>query len=127
MPKLSRAKIAAYFADEIVADAPDIAKRLGALLLDTHRTSELDLIVADIEYELTTRGVIMADVTTALPIDEGFEEVVRQMLAVKKDDQVILREHVDPDLIGGIRVRSAGRELDATVRHQLMKLRTNAA
>ncbi len=127
MPKLSRAKIAAYFANEIVADAPDITKRLAALLLDTHRTSELDLIVADIEYELSTRGIIMADVTTALPIDEGFEEVIRGMLAVNKNDRVIMREHVDPELIGGIRVRSAGRELDATVRHQLTKLRTNAA
>ena len=123
MPKLSRSKIAAYFADEIATDQPDVIKRLAALLMDTHRIDELDLIVDDIEYELYQRGIIMADVTTALPVDEGFHEAVRQLLATQKDDKVILREHIDPELIGGIKIRAAGRELDASVRHKLMKLK----
>ena len=123
MAKLSRAKISAYFADEIIAGAPDVIKRLAALLLDTHRTSELSLIVADIERELYDRGIIIADVSTALPLDEGFEEAVRQLLTFRKDDKVILREHIDPDLIGGIKIRAAGRELDASVRHKLNTLK----
>ena len=123
MPRLSRSKIAAYFADEIVSGKPDVIKRLAALLIDTHRTGELDLIVADIEYELNERGIILADVTTALPVDEGFEEAIRQLLAAGKNDKVILREPIDPELIGGIKIRAAGRELDASVRHKLMKLK----
>lgn len=123
MVKLSRAKIAAYFADEIVAGKGDVARRLASLLLTTQRTGELDLLVADIEYELSRRGIIVADVSTALPVEEGFEETIRQLLAVHKDDTVVLREHRDPDLIGGIKVRAAGRELDATVRHKLNVLK----
>lgn len=127
MPKLSRAKIASYFANELIAGKKDAAERLAAFLVSTHRTGELDQIVADIEYELSEHGVIVADITTALPVDEGFEEEIRTLLSTSRDDTVVLREHIDPELIGGIKIRASGRELDASVRHKLNKLKSLSA
>lgn len=127
MVKLSRSRIAAYFADEIVAGRHDVARRLAAFLLGEQRVGELDLIVADIEYELVQRGIILADVTTALPADEGFEAAVRDLVGAGKHDTVVLREHVDPDLIGGIKIRASGKELDASIRHKLNQLKASSA
>lgn len=127
MPRLSRTKIATYFAGEIAEGRPDVPRRLAALLLDSGRTREADLIVADIETLLAARGIIIADVTSARPLDEGFEEVIRQLLAARDGDRVVIREHVDPGLIGGIRINAAGRELDTSVRHRLTKLRAAKA
>ena len=123
MPKLSRAKIANYFADQIVTGEPNIIPRLTAFLLDEGRVRELDLIAADIEQELSTRGIIIADVTSALALDEGFEEAVRQFLAAGKDDKVVIREHVDTSLIGGIKITVGERELDASILNKINRLR----
>ena len=50
--RLSRRKIASFYADEILAGRADVTKRLAAFLLDTRRTRELPLIVRDIEDAL---------------------------------------------------------------------------
>lgn len=123
MPKLSRAKIAAFFANEIANGAADAIPRLTALLVEDSRVRELDLIAADIEQELSSRGIIVADVTSALPLDEGFEEAIRQLLAVRTDDKVVMREHVDERLIGGIKIKVGERELDASILNKLNRLR----
>ena len=50
--RVSRRKIASYYADELLARKTDIATRLAALLLDTGRVRELDLILPDIQNYL---------------------------------------------------------------------------
>lgn len=124
MAKISRSKIASYFADQIATGEQDVVTRLAVFLREEQRTGELDLIVADIEFELTRHGIILADVTSALPIDDSFETSIRSLLALKRDDQVMLRPHIDPYIIGGIKIRAAGRELDASVRHKLTKFKS---
>jgi F0F1-type ATP synthase delta subunit len=125
MAKTSRAKIASYFAAEIVERKPNVIPRLTALIIDENRLRELELIVTDIEYELNQAGIIIADVTSAERLSEGVEESIRALLTRgRSPEKVLLREHVDPHLIGGIRIRSAGRELDTSVRHKLNVLKS---
>lgn len=128
MVRTSRAKIAKYFAGEIIARKPNVIPRLTAIIIDENRLRELELIVSDIEYELNKAGIVVADVTGAKPLSEATEEAVRELLSHGRTvERVMLREHIDPHLIGGVRIRSAGRELDASVRHRLNSLKAAKA
>lgn len=120
--RLSRRKIAAYFADELIAGR-NVTKPLAAYLVETRRIREAELIVRDIESALADRGVLLADVATSRELTADTERAVTDYLkqAVGAAD-VAIRSHVDPLLLGGIRIETPGRRLDATLRHRLDQL-----
>jgi len=53
--RLSRRKIAALYADELLAGHKDVVKKLAAYLIESRRERELDLIVRDIEAALAVQ------------------------------------------------------------------------
>ena len=78
--RLSRRKIAAHYADELLAGKKDVARNLAAYLVDTRRVRELDLIVRDIESALTDRGTLLADVTSARKLSgEAVKEITKYL------------------------------------------------
>ena len=68
-------------------------------------------------------GAVFIDVTTVVPLDEE----LRQQIITKYSSQmgcgVLLREHVDSSLIGGIILSTHGKRIDASVASQLEKAR----
>ena len=76
--KLSRRKIAAHLADELVAGRP-IAKQLAAYLVETRRTREATLMVRDIESALADRGVLLADVSTSRELATDTKAGIRRI------------------------------------------------
>lgn len=124
--RLARRKIAAYYADELLAGKHDIAKRLAAYLVDVRRVRELDLIVRDIEAALADRGVLLADISSSRPLSETATREIKNYLKTEtKADKIHLRESVDPQLLGGVQIAVPGRELDATLRHRLNQLKAS--
>lgn len=120
--KLSRRKIAVYFADELIAGR-SVIKPLAAYLVETKRTRETTLIVRDIETALADRGVLLADVATARDLSADTEKAVTDYLkSVTDAKSVQLRSHVDPHLLGGVRIDTPGARLDKTLRHRLNQL-----
>jgi len=69
------------------------------------------------------RGIVLAEVRTALPLDEAQRGSVEQRLAEITGEQVEMNEVVDESLIGGIAVRIGDRLYDASVRSRLERLR----
>lgn len=69
------------------------------------------------------RGVALAQVRTALPLDDGQRAEVAARLRALTGSQVEMDETVDPDLIGGIAVRIGDQLYDASVRSRLERLR----
>ncbi len=69
------------------------------------------------------RGIQLAEVRTALPLEEAQRAAVRQRLATLTGDRVEMNEVVDESLIGGIAVRIGDRLYDASVRSRLERLR----
>ncbi len=69
------------------------------------------------------RGIVVAEVTTAIELDD----ILRAKLVKKLTDAlgrpVTLRERVDESILGGIRINIAGRVLDGTVTSQLDDVR----
>jgi F-type H+-transporting ATPase subunit delta len=72
------------------------------------------------------RGIVTAEVTTAVPLDAQLEQVVAQRLASylqREPSQVSIRARVDPNIIGGVVARVGDRVIDDSVRGRLDRLR----
>jgi F-type H+-transporting ATPase subunit delta len=69
------------------------------------------------------RGIVLAEVRSALPLDDAERQAISERLAALTGDTVEISEMVDPLLIGGIAVRIGDRLYDASVRSRLERLR----
>ena len=69
------------------------------------------------------RGIALAEIRTALPLDDAQRGDVTQRLAQLTGDKIEIHEVVDESLIGGITVRIGDRLYDASVRSRLERLR----
>ncbi|MDR1358620.1 MAG: ATP synthase F1 subunit delta [Coriobacteriales bacterium] len=64
-------------------------------------------------------GATILDVTTVVPLDDELREQIRGKYSSQLGRGVLLREHIDPELIGGIILSTHGRRIDASVSSQL--------
>jgi len=100
------------------------AKNLVGLLVQRQRLDiipELNQLFE--EAVLAEQGIVMADVTTAEPLTETEQEVVRKQLSKIVGKEVQLRLKVDPDIIGGIVALVGDQLIDGSVVNQLRRLR----
>jgi len=69
------------------------------------------------------RGIALAEVRTALPLEESQRVAVTERLHELTGDEIEITEMVDESLIGGITVRIGDQLYDASVRNRLERLR----
>jgi F-type H+-transporting ATPase subunit delta len=69
------------------------------------------------------RGIVLAEVRTALPLEDEQRRAVTARLGELTGGTVEMNEVVDESLIGGIAVRIGDRLYDASVRNRLERLR----
>jgi F-type H+-transporting ATPase subunit delta len=69
------------------------------------------------------RGISLAEVRTAQPLDDEQRAAISERLRSLTGDQIEMNEVVDESLIGGIAVRIGDRLYDASVRSRLERLR----
>jgi F-type H+-transporting ATPase subunit delta len=72
------------------------------------------------------RGIVTAEVTTAVPLDAQLQGVVTQRLATylnRQPQQLSIRARVDPSIIGGVVARVGDQLIDDSVRGRLERLR----
>lgn len=117
---ISRTKLARYVTDRLEAAQTDVLRELAAYLVTMGRTREADLIIREITEQFERRGIVSAEVVSAAPIDATLRQSIADMLGAKKME---LHETIDESVLGGIRVTTASRELDATIAHRIAKLR----
>lgn len=67
-------------------------------------------------------GRIVAQVRTAVPLDDAMRSQISDRLGSAMNKEVRLRESVDPDLIGGMVIRVGDRVFDSSVSNQLDKM-----
>jgi F-type H+-transporting ATPase subunit delta len=98
----------------------------GALSVMVEREN-FDLLPAVVEaYDRVAeerRDIIVADVTTAIPLTEALRQSISDKLSADMGRTVVLREKVDTDIIGGIVIDAAGRRIDASIVSQLENAR----
>lgn len=100
------------------------------LMVQRGMTDQLgDLARRFSEIAEAERGVVIAEVTTAIELDDALRAKLVKQISTALDRPVNLRERVDQTILGGIRINVAGRVLDGTVASQLDGVRqalTNA-
>lgn len=119
--KISRRRLAQYAVDAYEAGALAAAlQEIAAYLIESRRLREAELMVRAIEDELAARGTVIAHVTTARPLPDELQNAITKLVGAK---EISLVETVDPDLIGGVRIETPGKLLDATIKRKLLALR----
>jgi F-type H+-transporting ATPase subunit delta len=126
-PNISRAEKLALIKSALEGGQAE-ALNLATLLLDRGRLAiapEMAGLFRD--AALDELGIVIANVTTAVPIDKDAEAAIRQQLSKLVGKQVEIRAEVDESLIGGIVARIGDQLIDGSVSNQLRRLRDRLA
>ena len=108
----------------VVGDVSDEALNLVLLMIRRGRPRAIPRMVEHFAALLRReRGVALAEIRTALPLDETQRAAVADRLGELTGDEIEINEVVDESLIGGITVRIGDRLYDASVRNRLERLR----
>ena len=67
--------------------------------------------------------MVAVDVTTAVELSDALRESISAKLAADLGKGVVLRETVDPSIIGGIVISTHGHRIDASLASQLENAR----
>jgi F-type H+-transporting ATPase subunit delta len=127
MPKLSRRRIAREIV-QLIARNPErqseILRQTAAYLLQHKKAGEVHLLMLDIADELQkTQGLMTAEVQSAFGLASTTrDQIVAMLKNVTGAQNVELSETVQPELIGGVVIRTPQFELDASVKRQLNQL-----
>jgi F-type H+-transporting ATPase subunit delta len=114
--------------DRALADSQPETRRLGQMLVRRRRLPIIpDLVQAFNEAVLKESGIAVADVTTAVPLDASGEAMVKAQLKTMIGQEVELRTHVDPSIIGGLVVRIGDNLIDGSVSDRLRRLHERLA
>jgi len=126
---LREPKIPAQRKEQVVRD----------LLADKVQPEALNLALLLVERELTPlapaisqafdqryndyKGIAIAQVTTAMPLDEGLRAQIRQQLAQLTGKQIQLQERVNPTILGGAIAQVGDTLIDGSLRRRFELLR----
>ncbi len=69
------------------------------------------------------RGILPVEVISAVPLTEAQADALRQKLATKTGKTILLESKLDPGVLGGVKLRYGGLELDGTAAGRLESLR----
>jgi len=100
------------------------ALRLVNLLVQRGRAGILPRVSEDYTRQLNAhRGVVMATVTSAVPLTDDETAAIRSRVEAMAGTRVELATQVDAALIGGLTIQVRDRLLDASIRGRLERLR----
>jgi len=108
-----------------LAQVPEKARNFAILLVQNRRTNLIGYVVAAYEDELNSlRGIVHAQVTTAVPLNDATAGELQQRLrALTGARNVVMQTAVSPSIIGGFVARVGDRLIDASVVGRLNALR----
>ncbi|MBM3674028.1 MAG: ATP synthase F1 subunit delta [Actinobacteria bacterium] len=101
-----------------------VSTALAAFIVAAGRTNELSAIVdAFVEKAAAERSHEVAEVRSALPLDDGQRERLAAALNAATGKQVELKVIVDPEVLGGLVARIGDTVIDGSVRSRLEQLK----
>lgn len=109
--------------DKAMESAQPEAQRLTEMLLERRRLSSVPEIFEQYQaLVLKEKGIVIADVTTAVPLDAAGEAMIGKQLSELVGKDVEVRTQVDPAIIGGMVARIGDNLIDGSVSNQLRRL-----
>lgn len=94
------------------------------LLVDRKRIAYLVDMFPEFERLVKEdKGILVAQVTTAIPVDEILYRSLKQKLETKTQKKIEMTNRVDPGIIGGVVVVLGHKVIDHSIRYQLSQLK----
>ena len=122
-PVVPAQKKRAVLSELLPSISPDVGRFLAIL---AHR-DRLELVpeIAQTFRRLLNehRGIAVAQVTTAVPIDERQKATIASRLGQRVGKTVRVETRVDPEILGGVIAQIGDNVLDGSVRGRLERLR----
>lgn len=108
------------FGDNISAEST----ALILLLIDNGREGYLGEIATFFnKFYNEHNGILEVKITTAVPLDDATEQLVRKAIASKVGDKkLIVKSTIDKDILGGFIVDLGNKVYDASVRNKLSNI-----
>lgn len=102
----------------------EISNKFITVLTRKKREELLELIAQEfIAQYKTLKGLVVASVTTAIPLDDATRAKVLTLIKSHVDGEIELVESVNPDIIGGFVVRIGDKMIDATIAKRINDLK----
>jgi F-type H+-transporting ATPase subunit delta len=122
-PVVSAEKKRAVLANLLPSMSEDVTRFLGILAHRDRLNLVPEIAVAFRRLLNETRGVAVAEITTAVPIDERQKTVIASRLGRRLGKTVVLETRVDPSIVGGVIAQVGDNVIDGSVRGRLERLR----
>jgi F-type H+-transporting ATPase subunit delta len=123
-PRLTRGQKRSLFAALLQQGRHDLVRRTVNLLVDKGRAGAVaDLSAVYEEVSMAAAGRIVAQVTSAAPLDDALRARLERELSVLSGQQVTLQEALDDKLLGGMRIVLGSRMIDGSLARRLEGLR----
>jgi ATP synthase F1 delta subunit len=111
-----------------VSDADERFVNFLELLAERHRMPALFRIRRIFDGLWAEENKLLpVTVTSATELDDGLVDEIGKRIEEQTGRRVELSSNVDPDVLGGLKVRVGNMVLDATVRNRLEQLRKQVA
>lgn len=95
-----------------------------AVMAERGNLGKLSAVVSSFEEASEEKlGVCVVDVTTVVSLDDELRTVITDKLSKDLGKNVVLREHIDKSILGGIIMSTHGKRIDASVASQLERTR----
>ena len=128
--KLSDAQIPVERREAIVEDllgaggVTTVSRALVGLVVAAGRAGQLPAIVdAFVDAAAASRQHVVAEVRSAVPLDEAEQQRLAEALSKATKKNVELKVVVDPTVVGGIVAQVGDQVIDGSVRSKLAQLR----
>jgi F-type H+-transporting ATPase subunit delta len=109
---------------EVFASLDEALVGMLAVMVERDEIGLLDR-VSEAYTDLVERKLdaLILDVTTVVELDDNLRAGIKKKYSAQCGRDVLLREHIDPSLVGGVVLSAHGRRIDASVVSQLENAR----
>ena len=109
---------------ELLPTIPPTVRNFLAILAHRDRLDLVPQIISSFQRLVNEyRGIVVADVTTAVPLDERQKTLIASRLGRRLGKTVVIEAHVDPSILGGVVAQVGDDVIDGSVRGRLERLR----
>lgn len=106
-----------YKKDEVVKGVIDFIKDT------THETEFNEVVLRLGSFAKSLKEAKVAHIYTVLPLDETIKNQIRKKIESMVGHEVTIRETVDKNLLGGVKIRVGDWVYDGTISGQLVTLK----
>lgn len=122
-PAVTEQEMADFFCDALSAILDQEKRNFIRLLAENNRLPVLpDIAALFAGYRAEHEKKLTVEVTSAIALDEGYQQKLIAALTKRLQRQVSLQMSIDPTLLGGIIVKAGDKVMNGSVRDKLNRL-----